>query len=67
MIIDVENPTSFKMNVKLKNGREYLGKDMVPRPFGEHDRVVAFLHEGAVMVFPLADVECVQMYLDSTS
>jgi len=55
---------TLKLNVYLKDGREYLECDTTPKPFGEHDRIVAFWYAGALYCIPMSEVRQVTMMFD---
>lgn len=63
---ELANSDDLKMNVAMKDGREFFGCDVAPKPQGEAERVVAFWHEGAIRMVPLQDVLHVDFY-DSSS
>ena len=52
----------LKMDVVMKDGREFLGCDVAPKPQGEAEMVVAFWNEGAMRMVPLQDVLHVDFY-----
>ena len=54
---------NVKINVKLKNGDEYLDKDVPETPLGQHDRIVSFWHQGSVRIIPMAEVQHVDLYI----
>lgn len=62
---EVENPNNLKMNVFMKDGREFLGCDLTPKPMGDTERSVGFWHENAIKVVPLRDVLHYEFYEDS--
>ena len=52
------NTENISLNVFLKNGEIYVGKDITNQPLGEHDRVVSFWRdENTVVTYPLEQVE----------
>lgn len=51
----------FKLNVFLKDGSSFLGKDLPQRPFGEREVVVAFWHEDKIRMYPMTAVEYVEL------
>lgn len=57
----------LKMNVAMKDGREFLGCDVAPKPQGEAERVVGFWYEGAIRMVPLQDVLHVDFYDGSSA
>jgi hypothetical protein len=61
------NSDDLKMNVVMKDGREFLGCDVAPKPQGEAERVVAFWNDGAIRMVPLQDVLHVDFYDGSSA
>ena len=59
---ELANSDDLKMNVVMKDGREFLGCDLAPKPQGEAERVVAFWTDGAMRMVPLQDVLHVDFY-----
>jgi hypothetical protein len=59
----VKKPTStdIKINITLKDGTEYLGKDIPEKPFGEHDRIVGFWEGEALILIPISEVKRVAL------
>lgn len=52
---DTEN---ISLNVFLKNGDAYMGKDITNQPLGESERVVSFWSDDTTVVsYPLEQVE----------
>ena len=66
-IREMKNEAYLKMNVVLKDGREFLGCDVPPKPFGDLERAVSFWVDGAIRVVPLEDVRQVDLYSDADS
>ena len=64
---ELANSDDSKMNVAMKDGREFLGCDVVPKPQGNTERVVAFWHEGSIRMVPLQDVLHVDFYDGSSA
>ena len=65
----IKEPTSkqletLKLNVYLKDSREFLGCDATPKPFGETESVVAFWQAGSIHLVPLSEVREVVMIFD---
>lgn len=48
-----------KVNVVMKNGKEYLGCDISST---NSDLVISFWYEGAVRVVPIKDIEYAEFY-----
>ena len=66
----IKEPTSEQIDktvidVILRNGEVYRAKDITKTPFGEHEQVVAFWHDGAIMMFPMDVVQSVRLYFDN--
>jgi hypothetical protein len=59
-----EQLQNLKLNVTLKDGREFLGCDTTPNPMGKYDRVVAIWQNEAVLILPLSEVKEVAMYFE---
>jgi hypothetical protein len=66
-IREMQNKGCLKMNVVMKDGREFLGCDIPLRPFGDSERVVSFWVDDAIRVVPLEDVRQVDLYSDADS
>jgi hypothetical protein len=66
-IREMKNEAYLKMNVVMKDGREFLGCDITLRPFGDSERIVSFWVDGAIRVVPLEDVRQVDLYSDADS
>lgn len=64
MAIYTPESQNLKANIFLRNGFEYLGKDITPKPFGERETCVSFWEEGAIRVIPLDLVAYVDVYED---
>lgn len=65
MLREVKNRENAKINVDLKDGRKFLGKDIHSKPFGDYERVVSFWDGDALMVFPMDQVKEVALYFES--
>lgn len=59
---EIKNPDSLKMNVFMKDGREFLGCDLTLKPMGETERAVGFWHNDVIKMVPLVDVLHVEFY-----
>lgn len=57
MVRNAKDLTKVVINVFLKDGTSFLGKDISSKPFGDHDRVVSFWEGNVFMVYPLTEVE----------
>ena len=55
---------NLKINITLKDGTEYLGRDIPPKPFGEHERVVSFWDADgrAIIIIPMSEVKSIALY-----
>ena len=56
-MIKVPEGMEISINVFLKNGEKYLGKDITNQPLGEHEKLVSFWHEGKIRTYPIRQVE----------
>jgi hypothetical protein len=63
MFKDLSPDADVKVNVSLKNGAEYLGRDMPSQPFGI-DGAVSFWNEAGtkLLIVPLQDINLLAMY-----
>lgn len=57
MVRIAKDYTNIVINVFLKDGTIFLGKDVTSKPFGDHDRFVSFWEGNVIMVYPLTEVE----------
>ena len=63
----IKNPTpkqlaTLKLNVYLKDGRQFLGCDTTAQPFGgERNNVVGFWQDEALFTVPMSEVREVVM------
>ena len=65
---ELQNSDDLKVNVVMKDGREFLGCDVPPKPLGGSERVVAFWNwNGAIRMVPLQDVLHVDIYDGSSA
>lgn len=62
MIKDIKDLNGIKLNVFLKDGTDYLGKDIPSRPFGDNERYVAFWVDGAITLIPMDLVKRIEMF-----
>lgn len=60
-MIRMPETDEFTINVKLKTGTEFLKRDVTNQPFGDHGNVVSFWHGDAIRMYPLVDVEYVEV------
>ena len=56
--LDTDN---IVITVKLKNGELFENRDVPTSPFGDHEAVVSFWNECKLMVYPISDVEYVEI------
>lgn len=66
----IYTPNTNKVNVLLRDGTEYLGKDVGPKPMGDNDRVICFFNgKGGTdfMVIPLDLVKNIVFYWEDES
>jgi hypothetical protein len=66
----IKDPTphqlnSVKLNVLLKDGREFLGRDTTSQPFGENHNVVAIWDATSILIFPMSEVREIAMTFES--
>jgi len=47
----------FLLNVKIKNGRLFEAKDIPTSFLSDHERWIAFWHNGRIRAYPIQDVE----------
>jgi hypothetical protein len=52
---------NLKLNVYLKDGREFLGCDTGTKPFGETESIVAFWQDERIYMIPMTQVKEVVM------
>ena len=64
MIKDLKNLSGLKINVVLKNGEQFLGKDIPSSPCGQFELVVSFWHKGGIRAYPLDMVAYYELYED---
>ncbi len=60
-MIKTMTTNNLTISVTLKNGSKYENKDIPEAPFGQHDRVVSFWHEDAILVFPMSEVSSIEI------
>lgn len=60
-----EELENLKINVVLKSGKSFLGKDVPPKPLGEHERVISFWDDNAIMCFPMEQVLYFSLYTET--
>lgn len=61
MVKEPDSSSDVKINVFLKDGRSFLDRDIPARVFGEFERVVSFWEADKVVVFPMRDVERIEL------
>ena len=57
MIVDPKETNDVTITVALKGGRVFTGKDVPRKPFGDHDNIVSFWMDGALVVYAMKDVD----------
>jgi len=57
MIKEAENAETIRINVVLKDGTEFLAKDIPAQPLGEHETLVSFWHRGVLRIHPMSEVK----------
>lgn len=60
MIRDGNTINGIKVNVKLKSGELFEGKDTTSSPMGKYERCIGFWHDGKIRMYSLRDVEYVE-------
>ena len=61
MIRTVENEENLQLNIFLKNGDSFMKKDIPDNPFGQNEKVVSFWNEGKLMMYPMDQVEHIEL------
>jgi len=56
----------MKINVYLKDGREFLGCDLTDRPMGETERFVSFWQEESIYIVPLGEIRAAVLTFSNT-
>ncbi len=64
MIRELKNQEKLVVDIFLKDGRSFLGKDIPPRPTGEFERYVSCFDGEAVAVFPMEQVKEFALYVE---
>lgn len=65
-IKDITGTENIKINVILRDGTQFIGKDITPKPMGEHDRVISFWDERKLKAYPLDLVEYFEYTFDKS-
>lgn len=65
MIIDTSeyNGKNVKINIFLKNGEEYLGKDIPVLPEVYINNFISFIENGCITSFPISEVKKIENYI----
>ncbi len=53
MIKNLKNQEVMKINVYLRDGSKFIGKDITNQPMGEHDRIISFWDGNIIKIYPL--------------
>ena len=53
-----------KTNVYLKDGEEYLGKDITSKPMGDNDRFMSFWESGGIVIIPMDLIKRAEIYFE---
>ena len=67
MIKDLQNAENLTMNIVLKDGSKFEGKDIPSRPFGDRENFVSFWVGNVVRMYPIADVEYIELVPNAPS
>lgn len=62
MIKNITNTDKIKINVKLIDGREFLGRDIPSNMTGKAENYISFWDNGALLVYPWAQVKEIAIY-----
>lgn len=61
MIKHLVNESSVKINVYLKDGTEFLGKDIPTSPLGDQGNMISFwVDANTLRVYPLSEVSYIE-------
>lgn len=61
MIKQIQELDKITINVKLKSGELFTNKDIPNMLFGSNETYVAFWHNDRIRIYPLEEVEYVEM------
>jgi hypothetical protein len=61
-----EQLKNLTLNVYLKDGREFLGCNVTPKPFGDNENCVSFWQEESLYMVPMPEVKEVVMCFKKT-
>ena len=61
MIKVPESMENLKLNIFLKNGEVFNNKNTTNQPMGECEKVVSFWHDEKLVVYPMAQVDHIEM------
>lgn len=56
MIKPADEGKDITISVYLKNGEEYLYKDITSDPFGNREAMVGFYHNDKFRIYPISEV-----------
>lgn len=59
--LETEN---MKINVYLKSGEEFKGKDLPPQPITDQEMFVSFWDGDIIKMFPLENIHKIEYYFD---
>ena len=60
MIKNPENTEQMTISVYLKNGEEFLDKDITSTPISDKELVVGFWIDGKVRLYPMSEVRMIE-------
>jgi hypothetical protein len=61
MIREPSNMDNLTINVMLRDGTKFHGMDVTSNPFGQHERVVSFWFGDVIRMYPMSEVEFVEL------
>ena len=53
-----------KLNIYFKDGTQVKAVDTTSKPFGDHDKVVAYWDENKICIVPMGLVLNIEMFID---
>ena len=60
-MIRLPEVNSFKINVKLKDGTMFSGKDTIYKPFGESEKLISFWIDDVIRIYPMEQVNYIEL------
>lgn len=60
-MVRLPKDSNMKINVILKNGEQFLRKDIINQPFGENEKLVYFWLDDIIRVYPMGAVEYMEL------